>query len=290
MPDGMPMHPIDAHTQLCAIIGRPVAHSLSPALHNAAFQSERRNIVYLAFEVEEVGAFLSGMRSMPGFLGLSVTIPHKIAVMEHLDEIEPLAQQVGSVNTILNRDGRLFGYTTDGLGALRALDEAGVSLSGKRVLMLGSGGAARAVAFAIAQKNEIAGLTILGRTRANVETLAENIAESSSATPATGEIEADLEGAMLEHDIVIQGTPVGMEGVGEGQSCIPARYLRAEQTIFDMVYRPLKTQLIRDAESAGCATILGTEMLLYQAALQYEIWTETRAPVAIMREALLSRI
>lgn len=290
MADGMAMHPIDAHTQLCAIIGHPVAHSLSPALHNAAFQSENRNIVYLAFDVEEVGAFLNGMRSMPGFLGLSVTIPHKLAVMKHLDEIDALAQQVGSVNTIVNRDGRLCGYTTDGLGALRALEAASVSLTGKRVLLLGSGGAVRAVAFAVAQQSEVAGLTILGRTRANVETLAENITKSSSATVATGDIEADLEEAMLNHDIVIQGTPIGMEGAAAGQTCIPAKTLRAEQTIFDMVYRPLKTRLIQDAESAGCTTILGTEMLLHQAALQYEIWTEAPAPVGTMREALLSEV
>ena len=143
------MPTIDAETQLCAVIGDPVGHSLSPAIHNAAYEALGLNFAYLAFCVKDLGAFLQGMRSIPSFRGASVTIPHKLAVMEYLDSIDPLAEKVGSVNTITNESGTLVGSTTDGPGAVRALKEAGVALEGKRVLFLGAGGAVRAVAFSV---------------------------------------------------------------------------------------------------------------------------------------------
>ena len=145
------MRGIDTATRLCAVIGNPVGHSLSPAIHNAAFRALDLNYVYLAFEVSDAGSCLAGMRVTPSFRGMSVTIPHKLSVIPHLDEIEPLAEKVGSVNTIANDNGRLVGSTTDGQGTLRAFSAADVNLEGRRVLFLGSGGAVRAVAFAMAE-------------------------------------------------------------------------------------------------------------------------------------------
>lgn len=283
-------HAIDTSTQLCAVIGNPVAHSLSPAMHNAAFKAAGLNFVYLAFGVSDVGAFLTGMRAMPSFRGLSVTIPHKLAVMEHLDDIDPLARRVGSVNTVTNEGGRLIGTTTDGLGTLRAFADAGVSLAGRRVLFLGSGGAVRSVAFAFAEQAGVAGMTILGRTPANVRALVEDLRTGAGGKVEGGDLSTQVEQAMAQHDVIVQGTSVGMHGHDEGKSVVPVHCWRAEHAAFDMVYRPLKPKFILDAEAAGCRTVLGLDMLVNQAVLQFEGWTGAGAPREIMRNALLKAL
>lgn len=277
---------IDAATQLCAVIGNPVAHSLSPRMHNAAFEAASLNYVYLAFKVEDAGSCLAGMRALPSFRGMSVTIPHKQAVMAHLDEIDPIARRVGAVNTVVNTAGRLRGLTTDGPGTLRAFEEAGVDLEGRRVLFVGTGGAVRSVAFAMSETGRLAAITLLGRTAANVASLAYDLSAATPCPVMIGSLSEDLRGAMGEHDVVIQGTPVGMYPETMDQTVIPAECLRSEQVVFDMVYRPMKTRLIREAEAAGCQVILGAEMLLHQATLQFEAWTEHPAPVDVMRKAL----
>ena len=280
---------IDTTTQLCAVIGNPVAHSLSPAMHNAAFQTLGLNYVYLAFAVQDVEACLNGMRAMPGFRGMSVTIPHKIAVMPYLDEIDALAQQVGCVNTITCEDGRLLGSITDGLGTLRAFAEAEVSLEGKRLLFLGGGGAVRAVAFAALLHEAPQAITLLGRSPERLAPLVEDLRNANSAGVSIqgGHLEADITSAMESHDIIIQGTPLGMHGHGEGKTSVPATLFKPHHVAFDMVYRPLQTPFIRDAKNAGCKTILGLEMLVNQAVLQFETWTKKSAPREIMRNALL---
>jgi shikimate dehydrogenase len=277
---------MDVNTQLCGVIGNPVKHSMSPAIHNAGYAAQDLNFAYLAFEVEDVAACLTGMRSMPNFRGLSVTIPHKLAVMDHLDEIEIMAQHVGSVNTITNENGHLIGSSTDGLGTTRAFDEAGVDLEGKRVLFLGAGGAVRAVAFAVADRKP-ANITILGRTPSKVEPLAQDLGDKTNIPITLGHLIDNVDMAVFEHDIIIQGTPMGMYPEYIGQSCVPADLIREDQVAFDMVYRPLKTQFILDAEAAGSTIILGTEMLLQQAAAQYERWTQVDPPIDVMRKALL---
>lgn len=281
---------INADTQVCGVIGNPVAHSLSPAMHNAAFAAAKLNYVYVAFRVEDVGACLTGIRAMDGFRGLSVTIPHKVTAMAHLDVVDPLAKRVGCVNTIVNEGGRLRGTITDGLGTLRAFEEAGIALAGRRIVFLGSGGAVRAVAFAIAERGAPARLSILGRTRSRVEALAADLRVVAPDKVTTGNLSGDLERALAEHDIIIHGTSLGMHGHGEDQSCVPPGLLRPEHVVFDMVYRPMKTRLIAAAEAAGCTIIRGLEMLLHQAALQFECWTECAAPTDVMRAALLAEL
>ncbi len=280
---------IDTSTGLCAIIGDPVGHSLSPAMHNAGFAAAGLNYVYLAFHVTDVANCLAGMRAMPSFRGMSVTIPHKRAVMEHLDAIEPMAAHVGSVNTITNEDGRLLGSTTDGPGTLRAFAEAGVKLDGQRILFVGSGGAVRAVAFACAEMAQIEQLTILGRTPARVADLVDDLRAKTDASILDGSIESDLRQALAAHDIIIQGTPMGMYP-HPGESCIPAEWLEPRHVVFDMVYRPYKTRLLQDAEAAGCTIIPGLEMLVNQAVLQFERWTGVAAPYEAMRGALVARL
>lgn len=278
---------IDTNTQFCAVIGNPVGHSLSPAIHNAAFAATGLNFVYGAFRVEDVGACLAGMRAMNGFRGLSVTIPHKVAAMAHMDELDPMARRVGCINTVTNLDGRLHGSVTDGTGTLRAFRDAGVALAGKKILFLGAGGAVRAVAFALALEPGVAGLTILARDSVKALQLANDVAGAGGCDAQGGDLADQIEGAMAEHDIIIQGTPVGMYPRHEGVMCIPEGMLRQNHIVFDMVYRPLKTTFIQEAEAVGCMAILGSEMLVQQAAEQFETWTGLPAPVEVMRETLL---
>jgi len=277
---------IDTDTQLCGVIGNPVGHSRSPRIHNAAYEAAGLNFAYLAFEVSDVASCLAGMRSMPNFRGLSVTIPHKLAVMEHLDELEPMARKVGSVNTITNEGGRLIGSTTDGPGAVRALDEAGVSLVGKRVLFLGSGGAVRAVAFAVAELCSPAVVTVLGRSPERVGLLVEDLRGKAPGTFESGDLSADVGEAMGRHDVIVHGTPVGMAPDRDGETCVPSETLDSEHVVFDMVYTPRRTQLIADAEAAGATVVYGIEMLLNQAALQFERWTGKSAPLDAMRASV----
>lgn len=281
------MRPIDAETQLCAVIGDPVGHSLSPAIHNAAFRESGLNFIYVAFRVVDLEAFVGGMRAAEGFKGLSVTIPHKERILDLLDDVDPVARRVGSVNTVCKTNGRLVGSTTDGAGVLTAFRQAGVDLRDKRVLFLGAGGAVRAVAFALAESSGAAQLTLLGRSAPRVAGLAEDLRSGSREGPAIeyGALDADLETCMADHDVIIQGTPVGMAGASESETLVPAALLRPEHTVFEMIYRPDATRLVLDAEAAGCTVIRGEEMFLHQAAAQFEAWTGEPAPLSVMREA-----
>ncbi|MCF6284529.1 MAG: shikimate dehydrogenase, partial [Candidatus Hydrogenedentes bacterium] len=248
---------ITTQTQFCAVIGNPVGHSLSPAIHNAAFEAAGLNYIYGAFRVEDVGACLQGMRAMAGFRGLSITIPHKVDAMAHVDELSPMARQVGCINTVTNDNGRLLGSVTDGTGTLRAFKHAKVDPAGKQVVFLGAGGAVRAVAFAFAVESGCAGVTLLARDPKKAAALAGDIAPYAPCSVEFGHLADDIESIMANHDIVVQGTPVGMYPKHENALCIPAATLRPEHIVFDMVYRPLETTLIQEARSRGCTTIFG---------------------------------
>jgi len=281
---------IDTATQLCAVIGNPVGHSLSPHMHNAAFRAAGLNYAYLAFLVEDVAGFLAGMRAMPSFRGCSVTIPHKEAVMPHLDDIDPMAAFAGSVNTITREsDGRLTGRSTDGPGTLRAFEDAGVSLANKRVVFTGAGGAVRAVAFAFAEQAAVESITILARNEAKASKIAGEIAEKTGTRVTPGSLQSEIAAALRDADVLVQGTPIGMTP-GDEESCVPAEALHPGLTVFDMVYRPHETRLIRDAKAAGCPVIHGIEMLIAQAALQWEGWTGQACPVDAMRQAAMEQL
>jgi len=280
---------IDAQTQLCGVLGNPVEHSLSPAIHNAAFQNLGLNFVYLAFCVEDVEHAVQGIRALGNFRGCSVTIPHKIAVMPYLDEIEPTARHIGSVNTIVKDHGRLLGSNTDATGALQALREGGAPLEGHHVLIVGSGGVARAVAFALAVEGGVAGLTILGIDEQERTTLVQDIRSKTSVSVEGGPLTEDaLRGSLQSAHILIHGTPVGMHPNVQ-ETCIPNRFLSPQLTVMDIVYNPLETRLLREAREAGCRTIRGVEMFVNQAVGQFERSTGRSAPVNIMRKILEER-
>lgn len=276
---------MDAKTKLCIIIGNPIAHSLSPAIHNAAFSALGLNFAYTAHRVEDVEAAVKGIRAL-SIRGASVTIPHKLAVIPYLDEVDPVASWIGSVNTIVNEGGRLTGSNTDGEGAMKALREAGVKLPGKRVLMIGSGGAARAVGFTLAAKAKLGSLTILGIIEPELKKLAGDIAEKTPIKAKGRRMKDEvLAEEIRKADLLIQCSPVGMHPKVD-ETPVPAKLLRKDLIVMDIVYNPRETRLLREARETGAQTIPGLEMFLNQAVLQFEKWTGKPAPTEVIRSVL----
>lgn len=281
---------ISPRTKLCALIGNPVGHSLSPAIHNAAFAALDLDFAYLAFRVEDVKSALAGMRALENFQGLSVTIPHKIEVMKHVDEIRDLDRRIGSINTVINEGGRLVGLGTDGPGALKAIVDAGVDLDGRQVLMLGAGGAARAIAFTLAQQGRLGQLALLDINEELLSQLNADLRQDTGAAIVTGPLHSE---AVRKHapdaDLIINCTPVGMHP-NINQTLIPAELLRPAQVVFDIVYNPLETRLLAEARARGLRVIHGVEMFINQAILQFERFTGLPAPVEVMRQVVMESL
>ena len=280
---------INAHTQFCGVIGNPVEHSLSPAIHNAAFQKLGLNFLYLAFRVEAIGDAIKGLRALGNFRGASVTIPHKVAAVPFLDSVEPTARHIGAINTIVAAGGSLTGYNTDGTGALRALREGSVALKGRRVVMLGSGGAARAIAFALGSETVIDRLTVLGIDGQERTALARDLQSKTGMTVQDlPHDEGTLRKLLPDAHVLIHCTPMGMSPKVH-ETSVPAALLHAGLTVMDIVYNPRDTRLLKEARAAGCRVIPGLEMFLHQAAAQFELWTNQAAPTDVMRAVLESR-
>jgi len=281
---------INTSTHVCAIIGNPVAHSLSPAIHNAAFDALDLNFVYVAFRVEEVKDAMAGMRALENFRGMSVTIPHKIEIMKYMDEISALDRHIGSINTVINEDGRLVGLGTDGPGALKAIRDAGIELDGRNVLILGSGGAARAIAFTLAQNAGLKRIALLDIDEAMLNPLASDLGAGTDI-PIKADMltKTSLAENMENSDLIIHCTPVGMHP-NEGASLVPAELFRPEQVVFDVVYTPLKTKLLSEAEESGLKTISGVDMFINQAVLQFERFTGVDAPEEVMRRVVMEHL
>lgn len=281
---------IGPHTQLCAVIGNPVEHSLSPAIHNRAFQELGLNFVYLAFRVEDTAAVAAGMRALENFRGLSVTIPHKVSIIEHLDEIAEVDQQIGSVNTVVNDNGRLIGSGSDGPGARMALLDSGVELAGQRVMMLGSGGAARAIAFDLAHHAAPSSLVILGVIEDELNDLVKDLKEKTGI-PVIGEMLDDktLPPRVAEAQVIVHATPIGMHPNPDA-SLVPKELMHDGLAIMDVVYNPLQTKLLRDAESRGLKTVSGADMFVNQALFQFEIWTGKKAPREVMYDVVIASL
>jgi len=281
---------ISTGTQICAIIGNPVTHSLSPAIHNAAFDALDLDFVYVAFRVENVKDALTGMSALENFRGMSVTIPHKIEIIKYVDEISDLDRHIGSINTVINEGGRLLGLGTDGPGALKAIRDAGVGLDDRKVLMLGSGGAARAIAFTLAQSARLKGIVLLDIDATMLKKLASDL-EAGTDTPIGSDMmtEASLIENMQEANLIIHCTPIGMHP-HEASSLVPAELFRPEQVVFDVVYTPLKTKLLTEAEANGLKVISGVDMFVNQAVLQFERFTGIDAPEDVMHQVVMEQL
>jgi len=274
---------INGKTSLYGIIGNPVQHSLSPAMHNAAFAELSINGVYVPMRVQELTAGIVNSLKALGFTGLSVTVPHKEQVMNFLDEIDPVAAKIGSVNTLLFRahpeTGVVVsrGFNTDWLGSNLALAET-MQLPGSRVLLLGAGGAARAVGFGLVEAG--AEVVISNRSTDKGQALAKWLGCRFCSQEALAGMKADA---------LVNTTTVGME---PDIDAIPlaSELLGNFRVVMDIVYAPLQTALLKQAAAAGCQTIDGLSMLLYQGAVQFKIWTGRQPPQEIMREALLAEL
>lgn len=281
---------INFNTRVCAVIGNPVVHSLSPAIHNAGYEALDLDFLYLPCQVEDVAGALAGMRAFHNFRGMSVTIPHKIEVMKYVDEISEADRTIGAINTVVKEGNKLVGLGTDGPGALKALLDAGVVLEGKTVLMLGAGGAARAIAFTLALKTGLRELRILSSNESKLRSLTGDLeAHTDAFTTSSPLDDISLASAMEKADIIVHCTPVGMHP-REDASLVPAALFRPGQVVFDIVYTPLETKLLAEARAQGLQVISGVEMFINQAVLQFERFTGEAAPEEVMRRVVMEHL
>lgn len=283
-------HMIDGSTRLCGLIGNPVKHSLSPLMHNTAFGELGLNYVYLAFEVERnsLGDAVRGLKSL-GVCGFNVTLPYKINIVEYLEKIDKSAAYVGAVNTVVNRDGLLIGYNTDIQGVIFALEKAGLTSPMDLAVIVGAGGAARAVIAALADMG-FEEITILNRTSEKAIALAHE-AEKRYGISCLGlkltykNLEDNVEGV----DLIVNATSVGMHP-NVDETPIPKELIPEGKSAFDVVYTPLKTRFLREADERGAKIILGLDMLIGQGAYSFQLWTGEKFPVETVRKALIATL
>ena len=295
---------VDGKTQVLGVIGDPIEHTFSPAMHNAGLNELGLNYIYLPFHVKEdmLGECIQGAKAM-GIKGLNVTIPHKSNVIKHLDDIDSVASMIGAVNTIQfiydednessNQDNginvRTKGFNTDGYGCVRAIEEK-TSIKDKKVSITGAGGAARAVAFQIANSG-IDELSILNRNLSKAQSLANDLKTNLKSIDIDISINAydleELKRELSDSDIFIDTTPIGMYPNVDDKPVASADMLHEDLLVNDIVYTPMKTSLIREAELANAEVVYGYKMLLYQGIRSFEIWLGREAPVEVMEKALL---
>ena len=289
---------IDGHTQLVGLVGWPVAHSLSPAMHNAAFEALRLNWRYVPLPVPpgQVAAALGGLAAL-GFRGANVTVPHKTAVLPELDAVASDAGALGAVNTVVvERDvdstARLRGHNTDVAGFIGALRDSGFDPEGRSAVVVGAGGGARGVVYGLI-KAGASRIAVLNRTIDRAAALISDLGAVSQAgvAPAPPTLEAlpldseALTAAARAADLLVNTTPVGMWPRGNNSIWPEAVPVPPTLTVFDLVYNPLETKLLRQARRSGARAISGLDMLVRQGALAFELWTGVQAPVELMREA-----
>lgn len=282
---------ISGKTRVCAIIGDPVEHSMSPAMHNAAYQKMGLDYIYLPLLVksEHLKQAVEGLRAL-NFRGFNVTMPHKVNIIPLLDGLDPLAEKIGAINTVVNDNGELRGYNTDGPGFLQALLEHGVEPADRSTVILGAGGASRAISYVLARKG--AQLTILNRKLELdwADDIADLIRKDLGMEVQVMELSLEqLKEALAGAEILINATSVGMSPDAD-KSPVPADLLKDSLTVFDVIYIPLKTRLLREAEAAGCRTIGGIDMLAWQGVLCFEKWTGQSVPLEMMRQEALKML
>ena len=263
----------DRTPRIYAVFGDPIGHSLSPVMHNSALAQAGLDGCYLAFRVKDIAAAVSGIRGL-GIRGASITIPHKISVMKYLDQVDSLAADIGAVNTVVNRRGILHGFNSDSAGAIKALTEK-TDIDGKDVAVVGAGGAARAVGFGIMQEG--GRLTVINRTREKGERLASDL---------DCEFKPLSEIKQLPFHIIVNATSAGMTPHDDSVP-VNTDLLENGTVVMDMVYNPLKTRFLAEAEKIGCTTVDGVAMFVNQGAIQFELWTGEKAPVEVMRKVVL---
>ena len=277
---------IKAGTKVLCVIGHPIEHSMSPAMHNAALKELALDYIYLAFDVPPRDLETTVLEfKKRGFRGINVTIPHKETIMKYLDQIDPLAKKIGAVNTIKNQEGNLIGKNTDAFGAKRALINAGFEIKEKKVLILGAGGAARAVSFALSDESDKIFICDIIEKRAIA--LANELKDKMKikAVGKNFKYEA-LKSLIFDVDILINATPVGMYP-DVNKTPISKDLLAEHLFVYDVIYNPLNTQLLKDASKIGCKTLNGIEMFINQGALAFEWWTDTKPNTNVMKKTII---
>lgn len=275
----------DADITLCGLIGYPLKHSISPQMHNAAFDALDLNFAYLPFEIKKylLKDMMDIIRGL-NFRGLNVTIPHKESVVEYLDALDASAAEAGAVNTIVNRKGSLIGYNTDIAGFLKTLKKYRVDVRGKKTAILGTGGAAKAVTLGLLKN--CADVAVVGRSRQKSRKFAKRFQRLGQIESYTFD---DVKTALLNSHLIVNCTPIGMHP-NTNVSPIDKRYIEKSMTIFDVVYNPIKTRLLSYAEEKGAKAVSGVDMLVYQGAAAFELWTKKKAPIDVIIKAGLAAL
>ena len=274
---------IKGSTNIVGLIGHPVEHSFSPPMHNAAFDALGMDYAYVAFDVDpqDLQSAVEGAKSL-NIKGFNVTIPHKIEVMQFLDEIDDVAALIGAVNTIDFKE--LKGYNTDGIGAVKAIEEV-TPIKDKNVVVAGAGGASRAISFYLA-KYGAESLTILNRNVDKAQSLAGDVSGSDFIDNVKADSISEISGYLKDADILVDTTPIGMHPNIDDEPIASADDMHEDLVVFDAVYNPNETVLLKEAIKAGAKSVYGIKMLLYQGAESFKIWTGRDAPVDVMEKAL----
>lgn len=279
-------------TRVVGVIGYPVRHSFSPPMHNAAFAALGLDFCYVAFEVapDDLPAAVAGMKAL-GLVGLNVTVPHKVALLSLVDEVTEEAQLIGAVNTLHVRDGRVLGDNTDGRGFVASLVAAGEEIQGRRGVLLGAGGSARAVSVALLRAG-VAELTVSNRTAERAEALVEfldrHVARGRVRT--VGWNTSDLQSACAAASLIVNATSAGMSPRTELLPIADLPPLSSATLVYDLIYNPRSTRFLQLAAERGARTMNGVDMLVYQGALAFERWTGQAPPVDVMRQALIRQL
>jgi shikimate dehydrogenase len=276
-------------TKVIGVFGHPVTHSLSPAMHNAALAALGLPFVYVPFPVapEGLGTALYALSAL-GIVGVNLTIPHKEAALAYVDDITQEARDVGAINTIHCQAGRLLGDNTDGFGFYEPLREQGIAVAGRSVVVLGAGGAARAVAFRLAREG--ARLCLVNRTRDRAERLAQALADAGLSAAGIHVLSPDdpaLAATLDEATLLVNTTRVGMTPEHLAPPPVPTQMLHPDLLVYDLVYNPVETQLLKQARERGCRTLTGVKMLVYQGAAAFQRWTGQWPPTDMMERAVL---
>jgi shikimate dehydrogenase len=277
---------INGKTQLIVLIGNPVEHSMSPKMHNAAFRKLGLNYIYVAVRVDtdKLKEAIDGIRAF-NIRGANVTVPHKINIMQYLDEIDPVAENIGAINTILNKDGYLYGTNTDGIGAVRSLKEEGVVVKDKKIVIIGAGGVARPISYNLVPETKE--FVLFDIDESTVQNLAQELNDKIGGTISGFKSDPQkIAEEIQDADIFINATPIGMSPK-VNESILAKSLLRKNLIVFDVVYNPLETKLLKEAKAVGAKAISGIMMLVYQGVAAFELWTEQKAPVPLMKQMVL---
>ncbi len=282
------MSKIKASTRLLSILGKPVKHSMSPYMHNLSFERLNLDFAYMAFEIkdDELGKAVEAMKTLDA-KGFNITMPYKKEVMKFLDEIDEEAEIIGSVNTVLNDGGKLIGYNTDGKGFIKSLEQNNINFKGEKIIIVGAGGAARAIAIQLAI--ESAGeIVIANRTIKNAELISDTINHNISGTRSRSILldQVVLKEELKDAKILINTTSIGMKETIDKSIIENDNILHKDLFVADIIYDPPKTKLLLQAENIGCRTMNGLSMLIYQGAIAFKIWTRHDMPQSVIEDML----